>query len=155
LFDSKSYETYCRAHPELTPLIYTKEIAKDIEVTLHKSKITVVSPGDITYVDFGYFGHLWYDEVVPLEDKDFTLYLVEGIYFTWENKQHTKISIKFPVFGEVYVVTNVFIQRYGYRNSLPEEGKFVLVDEMLVEQFPVLLRGKKKPTNVRSSKKIN
>lgn len=139
LFDSLPYESYCRNHPELTPLLHTVDLAKKFEQELAKTAITTVSPGDVCYVDLRYFGHLWYDSYVPFEDKDETLYLVLGRYYVWENKKHTKISIKFPVFKQTYVVDNVFIQRYAYRRAFPDTGA-VLVDEGLVHRYPSLIR---------------
>ena len=137
LFDSIPYEKYCRSVPELTPLVYTVEGWKQNEKLLNSKPISDVVPGDICFVDLRFLGHLWYDHHVPLPDKFSTLYLLEGHYFVWENKKKTKISIKFPVLNEVFVVSNDFIQRYGYRSRLPDKG-YVLVDEKLINQTPVL-----------------
>jgi hypothetical protein len=150
LFDSLPYESYCRNHPELTSLLYTVDLAKTFERDLSKTPITAVKPGDECFVDLRYLGHLWYDEQVPFEDKDETYYLLHGRYYTWENKTHTKISIKFSVLKQVYVVDNIFIQRYGYRRVFPESGA-KLVDEALVKEYPVLLKQNQKGGRANSS----
>lgn len=137
LFDSAPYELFCRSNPELTPLIYTVDVAKKLERQLNSKAITDVSPGDICYVDLRYFGHLWYDYHAPFMDKFQTLYLMEARYFMWENKKKTKISIKFTATGGIFTVSNSFIQRYGYRSSLPQSG-YVLLDKQLIMQHPVL-----------------
>ena len=150
LFDSLPYESYCRNHPELTSPLYTVDLAKTFERDLSKTPITAVKPGDECFVDLRYLGHLWYDEQVPFEDKDETYYLLHGRYYTWENKTHTKISIKFSVLKQVYVVDNIFIQRYGYRRVFPESGA-KLVDEALVKEYPVLLKQNQKGGRANSS----
>jgi hypothetical protein len=152
LFDSLPYESYCRNHPELTSLLYTVELAKSFERDLSKTPITAVKPGDECFVDLRYLGHLWYDEQVPFEDREETYYLLHGRYYTWENKTHTKISIKFSVLKQVYVVDNIFVQRYGYRRVFPENGA-KLVDETLVKQYPILLKQNQKGGRASSSTK--
>ncbi len=151
LFDSIPYEKYCRSIPELTPLVHTVEQAKAFERELKTKPITDVAPGDVCYVDVRFFGHLWYDNFFPLPDKFQTLYLMEGRYFVWENKKKTKISIKFPVINEVYVVSNDFIQRYGYRDKLPESN-YVLIDKLIINQHAELTEKFKKANKAKSSK---
>jgi len=141
LFDSIPYEKFCRAHPELDPLLYDLATSKNIEKSLKERPITDVSPGDTFYADLRFFGHDWFDDL-DLPDKETSQYLVEGRYFTWENKTHTKISVKFPIFNLVYTVSNVFVRRYGYLDALPTSN-YYLVDRDLLKQFPALDLGKK------------
>ena len=159
LFDSLPYETYCRNHPELTPLLYTVEVARELEMQMARTPITAVEPGDTCFVDLRYFDHLWYDLKVPFEDKQQMLYLVFGRYLMWENQEETKISIKFEVFNITYTVSNVFIQHYGYRRVFPESGA-TLVDKALVARFPDCVppaakKGKKSSSTSSKKKKKN
>jgi hypothetical protein len=135
LFDTIPYEEFCRSRPELEPVLGDATAAKKIERELNSKKIVGITPGQTAYVDLRYFSHYHYDDTCPFPDKENTLYLVEGIYYMWENKQHTRISIKFPVFDQVYTVSNVFIKRYGYRTYLPMDG-FRLVNSEMAKQLP-------------------
>jgi hypothetical protein len=134
---TQAFESFCRSRPELGQLLLDAETNKKLERDLNNRAITDVSPGDLVYVDLRYWGHLLYDFVLDLPDKENTLYLVEGTYYVWENKAHTKISVKYPALNEVRYATNVFIKRYGFRDHLPEAG-YRLVNSALFDEFPSL-----------------
>jgi hypothetical protein len=137
--NSTSYfEEFCKSTPELAPLLLDLDTLKTVEKNERNSIIAGAKPGDIIFVDLRYFGHIWYDQGLDLPDKDSTLYLVQGTYLMYENKQKTKISVKFPILKETRNVNNNFIKRYGYRKNLPTSA-YKLVDEALIKAYPSIL----------------
>jgi len=116
---SLPYEDFCRSKPELYPCIFTVEESKRLESEMNSQPITLAEPGDSIFVDLRFFGHIWYDETLDLPNKDEMLYLVPASYYMWENKKHTCISVKFPLFNQVLRVKNDFVKRYGFRSQLP------------------------------------
>jgi hypothetical protein len=136
LFDTIPYEEFCRSKPELEPLIGDVASAKAVDKELNSKPIIGAFPGQVIYVDLRYFNHYYYDDKCTLPDKETTLYLVKGGYYVWENRKRTKISVKFPVFNQTYVVGNVFVKRYGFRTELPDNTAYRLVDRTIANGLP-------------------
>ena len=69
---TQAYETFVRAHPALSPLLYSKEVADRRRIELNRQQpITEVTPGDSAYVDIRYYSAQWYAEL-GLEDPECT-----------------------------------------------------------------------------------
>jgi hypothetical protein len=130
-----AFQEFCESRPELRHVLLSASHAKKHNHELRSQAIPDVHPGDTVYVDLRFFGHLAYDQLDCLPDKDDVFYLVEGTYFTWENKSHTEISIKFPVFNKVMCQRYDFVKRYGFRKELPSSG-YKIVDSALLKCFP-------------------
>jgi hypothetical protein len=141
LFETIQYEAYCRFRPELYPLLFDFKTAQQRIRDMNKSAITLVSPGDVVYVDLRCYGHAWY-QTLPLEDKDHVNYLLEYRYVKWKSRQHLKIEVVCPIFNEVFVVNNYFVFSYGSWTEddwLNRRLLYKIVDRDLVNKYPELL----------------
>jgi hypothetical protein len=136
LFDTVQYEDFCRSKPELFTLLYDVKTADFLVKKLNQSPITEVKPGNTVFVDLRSYGAGWYKQL-PLPDLHHVTYCVRYEYTRWHNKKQTKIVASCPIFKETFVVDHLFVKKYGSR--LTPEKDSVIIDEQMVEQYPMLL----------------
>lgn len=135
LFDTVQYETFCREHSELRPLLVPAATATRERKALISTQISEVNEGDIVYVDLRTYGAGWY-ATLPLPDKDRRTYYLQYVYGKFASSR-TRIRCFCPVFDEQYVVDRDFVQRYGVNRKLPLGG--ILIDAAFLGQYPLLL----------------
>ena len=141
LFQTVPYETFCRSRSCLYILLFSLKEATSFIRKKNSEHITAIQPGDKVYVDLRCYGSSWYDQLF-LPEGDFKSYMLVYEYLNWTNSKHTKVSAFCSIFNESFVVDGYFVHAYG---SLKEFDPtfMVIVDEVLVSQFPALLPNKK------------
>jgi hypothetical protein len=110
LYNTIPYETFCRANPELRPLLFPAKKAQEDIARLQQSVISEVYPGAIVFVDLRSYGSDWYDQL-DLPNKYQTKYVVEYMYLDFL-ESNTRIRCYCEVFNEYFVVDRDFVQRY-------------------------------------------
>ena len=60
LFDTVPYENYCRAIPQLFPIVVLHKEALQLMKILNRTPITVVESGQTAYLDIRAIGAGWY-----------------------------------------------------------------------------------------------
>jgi uncharacterized ubiquitin-like protein YukD len=135
LFQTVQYETFCRANPELRPLLYPAKKAQENIARLQQSVISEVHPGVIVYVDLRSYGADWYDQLT-LPDKYLVKYVVEYKYLNFV-ESNTRIRCFCKVFNEHFVVDRDFVQRYGMVFDLPPAA--VLIDTDFCSKYPEIM----------------
>jgi hypothetical protein len=118
LADAQQFENFCVANPELYLLRFTVEKARLAAKQINDQPITEVQPGDEVFVDLRYFGCRVYDEVLNLEDKYHTRYMVRIQYTRWAGRTHKKIDAFIPVFQTPYMFNHLFILTWGCHRAL-------------------------------------
>jgi len=139
LFDTVQYEQYCRATPQLFPLIYTLKEAQRRIAEIKNSDITEVVPGDIVYVDLrSRGGATWYNDI-GLPDSARLTYVLKCEYTRWVHKQKLrKIYLRSDVTREEFPVDHYFVRTYGMCREFTAET-MVLVDAALCKRYPSIL----------------
>jgi hypothetical protein len=135
LFNTIPYENFCRANPELRPLLFPPKKAKEDIARLQESVISEVHPGVVVYVDLRSYGSDWYD-TLNLPDKYLTKYVVEYKYLNFLDS-NTRIRCFCKVFNEYFVVDRDFVQRYGTNFEIPVGA--VLIDADFCKKYPEIL----------------
>jgi hypothetical protein len=79
LFDTIQYENYCRATPQLFPLVVLHKEALQLMKILNRTPITVVKTGQTAYLDIRAIGAGWY-QGLSLPNSDFSIYVVPLLY---------------------------------------------------------------------------
>lgn len=130
--DTIVFEDYCRLNTELTQLLYTKQNSRAYVQSLRKTNITLVSPGDVVYVNLRSWGNSWYDQL-RLPDLHEKRYVVLGKYGNYSGNKMQHISITFPVMKETYEVDNIFVYTWGHTKQLQEDDVVITTD--LVGQY--------------------
>jgi hypothetical protein len=133
---TQAYETFVRARPALSPLLYSKEVADKRRIELNRQPITEVTPGDSAYVDIRYYSAQWYAEL-GLEDPEHRMYVVKFDYVKWIGKNKLRIIAVCQLFDEQHKVTHEFVQRYGSCKVLLPA--MTLVDKAMVIAYPQML----------------
>ena len=136
LFQSVPYETYCRAHPPLYPLIFTLDVAKTKIKTLNDQPITIIQPFSSGYMDLRWFSDGWYHSL-ELPNADFTNYLWPFEYNDFANDRHSKIHITFHFTNHQYILTNFQVTCWGYPKTIVPSTVFIT--PALLRQYPHIL----------------
>ena len=134
LFDTASYENFCRSHSQLYPLIFT---LKDSLTQIIKYQI--FSYHHIVYVDLPSNGSDWYSQL-PLPDPDHSLYVVELLYTKWAHKNYLKLDAYVSVFNENWSgkqsLDSYFVDAWG--NALILSNKMKLITLAFILKYPSL-----------------
>lgn len=136
LFDSVPYETYCRAHPPLYPLIFKLDVARAKIKTLNDSPISLVEPFSPGLMDLRFFSDGWYHSL-GLPDEDFTSYLWPFDYKGYANDARTKIRVKFRFTNATYILTNFQVTCWGYPKTI--NANTVTITAAFIRQYPQIL----------------
>jgi len=136
LFQSVPYETYCRAHPPLFPLIFTLDVAKAKIKMLNDQPITLVQPFTHGYMDLRWFSDGWYHSL-ELPNPDHTNYLWPFDYNDYANDRHSKIHIKFHFTNHAYTLTNFQVTCWGYPKTITSSS--VIITPALLRQHPLII----------------
>jgi hypothetical protein len=136
LFQSVPYETYCRAHPPLYPLIFTLDVAKTKIKSLNDQPITIVQPHSLGHMDLRWFSDGWYHSL-DLPNADFTQYLWPFDYNDFANDRHSKIHVTFHFTNHTYTLTNFQVTCWGYPK--PMAPSTVLITPTLLRQYPQII----------------
>jgi hypothetical protein len=79
LFDTVQYENYCRALPQLFPLVVLHKKSLQLMKILNRTPITVVETGQTAYLDIRAIGAGWY-QGLSLPNSDSSVYVVPLLY---------------------------------------------------------------------------
>ena len=138
LFESVPYEEFCRKHPPLFPLIFTKKIADQKIREINATPITEVIPGSTVYVDVrSRGGTTWYNSI-GLPDSEKLTYVLRCVYGQWMGRAKKKIKISCEVTNEEWTVDHYFVRTYGCLRNFNKQ-RMVLIDQDLCRQYPLLL----------------
>jgi len=134
LFNTVYYEDFCRSNPELFPLLFTVDEAKNQIRSVRKQAITLVQPGVTVYIPLRHICPYWYD-TLELDDPYHVTYVFRLHYTEWANSSHKLIRATIPVFDHtIQSLDNYFITFYGQRTELPVGA--TLVDDAFVAANP-------------------
>jgi hypothetical protein len=138
LFNSVPYETFCRKHSPLFPLLFTVEEAERQRKQINSTAITEVSPGSAIYLDLRERGgSTWYNSIGLPRSAELT-YVLPCRYIRWVGREHKKLRISCEVTNEEWTVDHYFVKRYG-SNSEFDPRTMVLVDDNLCARYPKIL----------------
>ena len=147
LFDTASYENFCRSHSQLYPLIFTLIDSLSHIKNIKSSPITTVSPHDLVYVDLRSYGSKWYSQL-SLPDPDHSLYVVELLYTKWVHKNYLKLDIYVSVSDENWSgkesLDSYFVHAWGNAKIL--SNKMTLITPAIILKYPSLLASRKSST---------
>ena len=121
LFQSVPYETYCRAHPPLYPLIFTLDVAKTKIKSLNDQPIMIVQPHSLGHMDLRWFSDGWYHSL-ELPNADFTQYLWPFDYNDFANDRQSKIHVIFHFTNHTNTLTNFQVTCWGYPKPIHWES---------------------------------
>jgi len=138
LFDSVPYETFCRAHPPLFPLIFTQKEAQRRISALNKTPITEVDEGDRVFVDLRSRGGAGWYNGLDLPRSEQLTYVLPCVYKRFVGNTKLKIMLDSPVTGEEFPVDHYFVQAYGSCRVLNKDT-MVLVDAALCLKHPGIM----------------
>lgn len=138
LFDSQPYETFCRAHSPLFPLIYTVKEAQRRISEINLTPIDEISPGDKVFVDLrSRGGATWYRDL-QLPQGDQMTYVLECFYGRWIGRNKRKILINCPVTREEWPADHYFVKAYGACKVFDPQ-RMILVGEVLCQEHPKIM----------------
>jgi hypothetical protein len=136
LFSSGPYETFCRTHSRLFPLIWDVRGARAQIKTINKTAITEVSPRDSFFLDIRFFGPGEWYQSLGLPDCDRLTYVLPCEY-TEYNSSHKKIGFSCELTSESFVWNHFNVRSYGLCTASDAEN-MVLVTEDLIAAYPAI-----------------
>jgi hypothetical protein len=137
LSDSLPFETFCRNHHELYPLLLTATAAKTWIKDFNTKPITEIRPGDTVYVDLRSYGSAWYD-ALQLPYKIGQRYVIKYKYGPFQTQSKRKINCSNTVFDESFVVDHFFVFAYGQAKTF-NSSFMTLIDASFVLEYPQVL----------------
>ena len=82
LHSTQQFEVFCDQDPLLFPLRYSAKEAHQRIMEMSRLPITLVRPGDESYLDLRYFSTLWYDQL-ELPESMARRYILRARYICW------------------------------------------------------------------------
>ena len=137
LFNSEPYTYFCKARPELRPLLsHATEAAKWCRMIKLKP-ILHFKPGMQIYLDIRVFGAEWY-QTLSLPDLHTKTYIVSCQLGNWETLGKA-IHLECTMLSRKLVINNLFIQLHCYRKKFDPNSGEILVTPQLIKDHPSLL----------------
>lgn len=131
---TQQFETFCRRHSQLFYLLYNAIDAKRIASDIKSKDITLVSPGNIVYVDLRSYGEHWY-KTLDLADKYLKSYVLEYRYLKWVSpRNHKRIIAICKVFDETWTLDNLFVHCFGHTKTFDPEHMILVTHDMVQTQ---------------------
>ena len=138
LFKSMPYEDYCRSVPQLFPMIFNVEMARQQIKDINSTPIQAVRPGLIGYMDLRWYSFDWY-ATLGLPNEDTTLYVLQYQYEQWVGNAEKKIRLKFDITGEEHIFSHYTTREWrSYTTLVPP---MVLCDRAFIRDYPQILGG--------------
>jgi hypothetical protein len=132
LFESAPYETFCRQHTHLFPLLYTVQRAKEEIKKLSNQVITDHAAGDTLLVNLRSFGEDWYQglKLRDLHTKTYAVpYTVESL-----SEDKRSIIIKSKIYKGKVKVDSYYLFAY----VVDPQSDFIEVTPQLLREHPEL-----------------
>ena len=133
LFDSLPYESYCRKHRHLFPLLFSLEQAKREIRNLSKKQIVGYKIGSPLLVILRSFGEAWYQSL-SLPDVDTTTYVVRYAV-TSIAKDAKSLIIASQIFKGKITIDSYYLFAFTVDESVPH----VEVTSELIQKYPELI----------------
>ena len=138
LFKSMPYEDYCRSVPQLFPMIFNVEMARQQIKDINSTPIQAVRPGLIGYMDLRWYSFDWY-ATLGLPNEDTTIYVLQYQYGQWVGNAEKKIRLKFDITGEEHIFSHYTTREWGsYTTLVPP---MVLCDRAFIRDYPQIMGG--------------
>ena len=88
LFKAMPYEDYCRSVPQLFPMVFDVELARQQIAATNQTSIQTVRPGLIEYMDLRWYSFDWY-ATLGLPNEDTTIYVPQYQYGQQQTEDHS------------------------------------------------------------------
>ena len=134
IYDTTYFEEYCRSHPELKPLLQTKQISDKYIRELNKQPITEFQPGDKAYVNLRYVGYEKYIKF-NLPDHEYTTYLLE-IQYGDLSSHDTEINVRIILQNKQLKVKHQWVEHFGCYKYVYTDRNMKLVDNIYLQSNP-------------------
>ena len=134
LHSTQQFEVFCDQDPLLFPLRYSAKEAHQRIMEMSRLPITLVRPGDESYLDLRYFSTLWYDQL-ELPESMARRYILRARYVGWRRtvKGSTRIIAEVMLFKEHLTPWNN-AQVYIFGSIFDRTDKMFVVDSAFAKQ---------------------
>ena len=141
LSDTQAFEEFCRAKPQLWPLLLNVTLAKKALSKLLKQPMQDDLLGRTAYINLRVLGEAWY-QLLALPHHDFTTYVLKGTYATaFLTYRKQKIHFSVPVLGPDAVLTLNANEVKSYGRVFDfDPSNMTLVTPALIKAHPGILQ---------------
>ena len=134
IYETTYFEEYCRQHPELKPLLQTKQASEKYMRELNKQPIEEFHPGDTAYVNLRYVGYEKYMQF-NLPNHEYMTYLMEIKYGAlFNNGCDIEVTITLP--KKRIKVKHQWVELYGCYKQVNTHMNMVLIDAEFIQTHP-------------------
>jgi len=132
------FESYCRSHSDMLPLLYPATEATKLIRTTNKTPITDFNIGDNGYLNLRAFTSVWYNKL-DLPDKFSVTYRFAVTVDSYSNDKHTSIFLTIPLLKRKYEFTHFELKMYL---SLVMHKGEVLFDIQMSKKYKLVMKNK-------------